>query len=123
MALEVTGSLIKKLPVQSGSSARGEWQKQEFVVETHESFPKKICFNVWGTDKVSELSAYREGETIKVSFNVESREFKERWYTDLRAWRIERVGTGTETEPASNRYEEYPLPENLPDSGEDDLPF
>ena len=121
MALEITGSLIKKLPVQSGSSARGEWQKQEFIVETHENFPRKVCFNVWGADKVSELVSYREGENIKISFNVESREFKERWYTELRAWRIERVGT--EADSASNRYEEYPMPENLSDSGEDDLPF
>jgi Protein of unknown function (DUF3127). len=121
MALEITGSLIKKLSVQSGNSARGEWQKQEFIVETHENFPRKVCFNVWGADKVSDLASYREGENIKVSFNVESREFKERWYTELRAWRIERIGT--EADLASNRYEEYPMPENLSDSGEDDLPF
>ena len=121
MALEITGSLIKKLPIQSGSSARGEWQKQEFIIETHENFPRKACFNVWGVDKVSEFASYREGETIKISFNVESREFKERWYTELRAWRIER--SGVEEGLAVNRFEDYPLPENLSDSGEDDLPF
>ena len=121
MALEVIGSLIKKLHIQSGTSARGEWQKQEFIVETHENFPRKICFNVWGSDKVAELATYREGETIKISFNVESREFNERWYTDLRAWKIERAGG----DGGNSTPENYPVSDNLNlgESGEEDLPF
>ncbi len=131
MALEITGSLIKKLPVQSGSSVRGEWQKQEFVIETQDNFPKKVCMNVWGSDKVSELSSYSEGELLKVSFNVESREFKERWYTDIRAWKIERAGSESNSgySPAApvvsgGSDKEQTRPGDLPtDIGEDDLPF
>ena len=62
MALEIVGSLIKKRPVQSGTSARGEWQKQEFIIKTQDNFPKEVCFNVWGADKVAELEA--DGYTI-----------------------------------------------------------
>lgn len=131
MALEITGTLIKKLDVQTGNSARGEWQKQEFVIETADNFPKKVCLNVWGPEKVSELSGYREGEVLKISFNAESREFNQRWYTDLRAWKIERADQ-------SSNDTGYSVPENTSfpststsasasdadsDTGEDDLPF
>lgn len=123
MALEITGRLIKKLPIQSGTSTKGEWKKQEFVLETQENFPKKICMNVWGADKVEELAGYGEGEILKISVNIESREFNQRWYTDVRAWRVERqsdagqpsrgqaTGPSDTTDPFSS------------EGGEDDLPF
>lgn len=138
MALELIGSLIKKLPVQSGTSARGEWQKQEFVIKTQDNFPKDVCINVWGADKVAELATYSEGELLKVSFNVESREYNQKWYTDIRAWRIERAGSegGTQDPSAASQQFSQPstqglstqtpqqLPGDLPeDAGEDDLPF
>lgn len=90
MALEIKCRLINKLPVQNGSSARGPWSKQDFIVETIETYPRKICMNVWGADKVSEVTAYNEGDELLVSVNVESREFNGRWYTDVRAWRIQK---------------------------------
>ncbi len=120
MALEITGSLVKKLPVQSGKSARGEWKKQEFVVKTNDTYPKDVCFNVWGEDKVGELSSYNEGDNIKVSFNVESREYNEKWYTDLRAWKIEKEGAASISEQTPPQMPDSSLPEDI---GEDDLPF
>jgi hypothetical protein len=89
MALELIGKLVKLLPVQSGTSARGAWSKQDFIIETQEQYPKKVCVSAWG-ERVNELSGMAEGEMLKVSFSVESREFNERWYTDVRAWRIEK---------------------------------
>lgn len=87
--MDIEGKLIQKLGVQSGKSARGDWAKQEFVIEYQEgNFPTKACFSVWGADRVKELENFREGDHIKVSFNVSSREYNGRWYTDLRAWRI-----------------------------------
>ncbi len=90
--LEVAGKLIKKLNPVEGSGANGSWKKQEFVIETDEQFPKKACFNLWG-DKTAELNNYNEGDMMTVSFNVESREYNERWYTDLRAWRLQKGDT------------------------------
>ena len=43
MALELKCKLIDKLSVQNGESARGAWSKQDFVVETIETYPKKVC--------------------------------------------------------------------------------
>ena len=124
MALELTGKLLHKLPVQSGQSAKGAWSKQEFVLETQESYPRKVCLSVWGADKVAELGAINEGEILKVSFNIESRSFNERWYTDVRAWRFEKINALNQDTP------NHPLPYSDPgyldtdtSSEIDDLPF
>lgn len=90
MSMELEGRIVRKLNVQTGTSARGAWSKQEFILEYQEgSFPSQVCLNVWGDDKVRDLDRYQVGDKVKVSFNLSSREFNGRWYTDVRAWRIE----------------------------------
>lgn len=89
MALELVGKLIKVLPEVSGQSQKGPWSKQEFVIETLDaSYPKKVCLTAWG-DKVADLKQFGDGDTLKATFSAESREYNERWYTELRAFRIE----------------------------------
>jgi len=65
------------------------WEKQQFVIETDEQFPKKMCIMLWG-DKVSMLEKVAEGDILTVSINIESREYNSKWYTDIKAWRIEK---------------------------------
>jgi hypothetical protein len=87
--MEITGKLIQKLPVQSGVSSSGNnWSKAEFVIETVEQYPKKVCANLWG-DRARALDQFQEGSLITVSFDLESREFNGRWYTDVKAWKVE----------------------------------
>lgn len=87
--MEIIGKLLQKLPVLSGMGRTGNsWQKQEFVVETIEQYPKKVCANLWG-DKLDMLDKVNIGDTVKVSFSLESREFNGKWYTDVKAWKIE----------------------------------
>jgi hypothetical protein len=94
MAMELEGRIARKLNVQTGTSARGAWAKQEFILEYQEgSFPSQVCMNVWGDDKVKELDKYQVGDKVKVSVNLSSREYNGRWYTDVRAWRIEPAGS------------------------------
>ncbi|PKP42879.1 MAG: hypothetical protein CVT93_02880 [Bacteroidetes bacterium HGW-Bacteroidetes-10] len=120
--MELIGKIINKLPVQSGVSARGNWSKQEFILETQDSFPKKICMNVWGVDKVDELGRFNIGENLKVSVNIESREFNNRWYTDVRAWKIERMDAQAASQDTASSSlsdaSDFPA-----EAGEDDLPF
>ena len=93
MALELEGRIARKLNVQTGTSARGTWSKQEFILEYQEgNFPTQVCLNVWGDDKVRELDKYQVGDKVKISFNLSSREYNGRWFTDVRAWRIEPAG-------------------------------
>lgn len=84
--MEVTGKLIDVLEAQTGTSARGEWKKQEFIVETQEQFPKKICIANWN-DKI-DIGSIKTGDTVTLSINIESREFNGRWYTDVKAWKM-----------------------------------
>ncbi len=87
--MEITGKLIQKLPVQSGVSSSGNnWSKAEFVIETVEQYPKKVCANLWG-DRAKALDQYQLGSLITVSFDLESREYNGRWYTDVKAWRVD----------------------------------
>ncbi|MFA5714040.1 MAG: DUF3127 domain-containing protein [Bacteroidales bacterium] len=138
MSFEVKGILKRVLPAVDGKSERGSWIKQEFVIETlSEQYPKQICFNLWG-EKVEELRQFTVEEQINVYFNIESREYNERWYTDLRAWRIEKVGEQPQQMPQQmgsagevGKIKSTPssvanLPTSLDDEldqGSDDLPF
>jgi hypothetical protein len=121
--LEVTGRIIDVLQEVSGTGRGGEWKKQEFVIETAEQYPKKICMSLWG-EKVDALKNFRKGEFIRASINIESREYNGRWYTDIRAWRLQPAGDGQNGAP-----EEHPqqFPENdskdFSSSEADDLPF
>jgi hypothetical protein len=100
MALEFEGSLVKVLPEVTGQGKNGVWVKQDFVLETEEQYPKKACFTAWG-DKAADLKTYSLGEKLKISFSVESREYNERWYTDLKAYRIDVAGSAGVSAPSS----------------------
>ena len=113
--MELEGRIARKLNVQTGTSTRGAWAKQEFIFEYQEgSFPSQVCMNVWGEDKVKELEKYQVGDKVKVSFNLSSREYNGRWYTDVRAWRIEPAG-------AHQAPVEAPLPQSAPLPSADDM--
>lgn len=101
--MDLEGRIIRKLNVQTGNSARGSWARQEFVIEFHDgNFPAQACFNVWGEDKVKDLEKYQVGDAVKISFNINSREYNGRWYNDLRAWRVEPAGA-SQQRPAAGQ--------------------
>lgn len=121
MSIELTGKLIQTLPQQSGTGKNGPWVKQDFIIETPGDFPKKICISVWG-DKAKEVSAFKEGDEIKASVNIESREFNEKWYTDVKAWRLEKTAAGNARDDVD--MIPPPAPGDVPPPSDDDLlPF
>ena len=86
--MEFEGTVYKILPVTKGTSARGEWQRQDVVFEMNEgSFTRKICVTFF--NKPEDVARLKEGSTYNVSVNIESREYNGRWYTDIRAWRLQ----------------------------------
>ena len=86
--MEIKGTIIQVMPVQSGVSKQGNaWQKKEFVIETFDNFKTKVKFDLFG-DKVGKYPL-KEGDIVTVHFDVESREFNYRWYTELKAWKVE----------------------------------
>jgi len=94
MSLEITGKLEKFLDVQKGTSKEGkEWSKQSFLVRTTDEYNNLYCFEVFGDEKVENLTKYqKENDEVKVVFNVGTNEWKGKYFTSLSAWRIEKVG-------------------------------
>jgi len=122
--MEISGRIVKILPEVTGEGKNGPWKKQDFVIETEEQYPKKVCITVWG-DKI-DLKSFTENDAVTVSINIESREYNERWYTDVKAWRVVKSSVSSGL-PGF----ETPQPESEPpdfidaadsDTG-DDLPF
>jgi hypothetical protein len=96
--MEIIGTIIQLQPLQSGEGRNGAWKKQDYILQTNEQYPKKICFNFWG-DKIDQFNI-QVGETVKLSFDIESREFNGKWYTDVRGWKVER-GQGEAQPPVA----------------------
>lgn len=87
--MEITGRLIKILPEVEGESQRGHWVRGGFVIETGDDYPRKVAFTAFGEDRVAMVKNVPMGTMIQVSFTPESREFNDRWYTDLRCSRVQ----------------------------------
>lgn len=85
--MQISAKLIQILPLQSGNGKNSEWKKQDIIVETQEQYPKKICVSVWG-DKIPSQPLI-VGINLLIDFDIESREYNGRWYTDVKAWKIQ----------------------------------
>ena len=88
--MEVVGKIIQVLPEQGGVSKTSgkEWKLQAYVLETQEQYPKKVHFEVFGEDRIK-ANPCQLDDVVTVSFDIESREFNGRWYTSIRAWKIQ----------------------------------
>jgi hypothetical protein len=123
--MEISGKIALLLPLVTGQGKNGEWRKQEFVIEIADGqYPKKVCLSLWG-EKIDQASL-TIGETAKISFDLESREYNGRWFTEARAWRVEKL---VAVAPAANVHSPSPQIHTEPTSSftaspvEDDLPF
>lgn len=88
-AIYIEGQITAILPETRGVSAKGEWVSQDFVLKTDDNYPKNICFTILGADKIKEANI-RIGDVVSIGVNLESREFKGRWYTSIKAWSVKR---------------------------------
>lgn len=144
--MEITGKIIAVLPAQGGVSQRtgNPWKSQDYVIETHDTYPKKCCFRIFGEDKINQMNI-QLGEELTVSFDIDSHEYQGRWFNDVRAWAVNRniqpaPGVGVApvaaapgaavaapvTAPAAPDAATSPFPpaqEPAADNGTDGLPF
>ena len=112
--MEFTGKIIAILQPRGGVSKSGnEWKSQEYVIETQEQYPKKVCFNIWG-DKI-EAFAVKVGEMLTVSIDIDAHEYEGKWFNQIRAWKVERGDAPT----APATMENSPIPP----TGSGDVPF
>jgi hypothetical protein len=90
--MELSGKIINILPIESGESQRGSWQKRTMVIRNDsDKYPKPVAILLWGDMVDTALSV---GDEVTVHINIESREYKDRWFTDVKAWKIDRKGAG-----------------------------
>ena len=116
--MQLTAKLVQLLPLQNGTGKNGAWKKQDIIVETEGQYPKKVCISIWG-DKINE-SLLKIGSQLSISFDVESREYNGRWYTDVKAWKVEPAGATTADKEAPD--DQVYFDEGQMES-KDDLPF
>lgn len=126
--MEITGKIIKVLPENSGEGKNGTWRSRDAVLETQEQYPRKVCFNLFG-DKIDQFK-FEEGDLVTVHFDIDSREYNGRWYTNIRAWKVDSNDSTPQQNMASTTAESI---ENTPNSytadslnnnsSNDDLPF
>jgi hypothetical protein len=115
MDLQIKGTVKQILEEKSGEGRNGPWRKRDFILETEGKYPKKVCITQWG-DKIDEDNV-KEGETLAVSIDIQSREYKGNWYTDVKAWKIER------DDEAPQKREGPPKPSEELYELDDDVPF
>ena len=138
--MEITGKIIAVLPAQGGVSQRtgNPWKSQDYVIETHDQYPKRCCFRVFGEEKINQFNI-QLGEEMTVSFDIDSHEYQGRWFNDVRAWAVNRniqapgavPGAGVApaapipgVAPAAPAEAPFPPQQPVAEGGSaDDLPF
>lgn len=123
--MEIKGKIIVALPEVSGTSKAGNaWKKREYVLETQETYPKRVFFNFFG-ERVDQYPL-NIGDVITLSFDIDSREFNGRWYTDIRGWKAEKEGATESAAPVAENFSGAVPPPPMAIGGadeSDDLPF
>lgn len=126
--MELSGKVIAVLEPRGGVSKTGnEWKVQEYVIETPGTYPRRMCFEVFGADKIQQFNI-QVGEELNVFFDIDAREWQNRWFNSLRAWKVERVGNASQTSPGAGSFPPVnaepaaPVDFNATDE-KDDLPF
>ena len=139
--MELQGKIIAALDVKTGTSARGEWKVQEFVLETIDGqFSRKMVFSVFGEERLQRFNI-QVGQDVNVSFDIDAREYNGRWFNSIRAFDVRPVMPntggpippvdqvpfqGATPPPAMNNFQAAPpasaAPTPMEDSSED-LPF
>jgi len=83
--MEITGRIITTLPIQGGQGKNGIWKKQDIILRVDNQ--RMLCISLWN-DLVD--ATLKNNDNVKVSANLESKEYNGRWFTNIRALRIER---------------------------------
>ena len=110
--LKVKGKVVQVLVIQSGTGKNGKWRKQDFILETPGKYPKKICITQWG-DKIDQFDV-QEDEEVTVYVDLQSREYKGNWYTDVKAWKVERGDADSQENPDENVIDMSDMDHDVP---------
>jgi len=124
MSYELIAKLHKVFDIQSKTDT---FQTREFVLETEGQYPQYVKFQLT-QDRCGLIENYKEGDQVKVSFDLRGREWNEKYFTNLNAWKIEAAAAqAAAPPPAQSADSGFPTqePKVLATEDEvlDDLPF
>jgi len=108
--MEIIGKVVQLGTLIEGNSPRGPWKKQELILETVETYPKKVCVMCWN-ERVNDANGLFVGQVVTVQVSIESREFNGKWYTDVRVIRFELQGQPVGQQPAMPQQPQQPMPQ------------
>lgn len=110
--MELQGTIIAMLPIMNGTSAKGAWSSQDYILETNDQYPKKVCVNAFG-DSIEKFNL-QIGDKITAGINIESREYNGRWFTSVKLWKVDKQ---------SDQQQAPQTTAPVPPSEGSDLPF
>ncbi|MBQ9417075.1 MAG: DUF3127 domain-containing protein [Bacteroidales bacterium] len=122
----IIGKLIKKLPIEMGRSERGDWTRGGFILETESDYPKLVAFQLLGEERIAMIENIQEGQLVNVAFTPESREYNDKWYTNLRCNKVDTIQMQEpSTAPAatSTPQKTYAEPSSTAIPTDTELPF
>ena len=129
--MEIQGKIISALPERSGTSQRtgNVWKVQEFVVETHDQYPKKMAFEVFGEDRLQRFNI-QVGQEVNIAFDIDAHEYNGRWFNSIRAYDVRQVDSqaavaAPTAEPENMAAIDAPIADITEPAGDpsEDLPF
>lgn len=135
--MDLTGTVIAVLPAQSGVSARtgNPWMSQEYVIEVPGMYPKRMCFRIFGEDRIKQFALQQGQQNVTIQFDIDAHEHEGRWYNEVRCYNVLRAvpagqvaqpyGGTTGQQPGAAQPGTAPFPpaSAAPPQGNDDLPF
>ena len=123
--MDITGTIIAVLPAQSGVSQRtgNTWMRQEYVIEVPGMYPKKMCFSIFGEDRIKQFALQQGQQNVTIQFDIDAHEHEGKWYNEVRAYNVLRaVPVGQLQQPAQTQPAQQPASAAPADNG-DNLPF
>tara|TARA_R110000803_G_scaffold210568_1_gene282700 strand:+ start:15183 stop:15560 length:378 start_codon:yes stop_codon:yes gene_type:complete len=125
MSLTVKGVVHQITPTEKGNSKAGkEFVKRSIVIDTAAQYNPYISFGAFGDDKCDMLDNFKQGDQVEVSFNLSSREYQSKWYTQADFWKIDKIGSSNKSmEGVVDLLEDALKPADLSNEDNDDLPF
>ena len=135
MDIQLVGTITNILPPVSGTSAKGEWVRQEFILSVeNEQYPRSVCFQIFGKDRIDE-AALQLNERVRVHLDINANEYNGKFYNTINCWKVDRNNQQNVqgnpvyypnqpvTPPANPTSAPSPQSASQPNPDDDDLPF
>lgn len=121
MSFEIEGTLYKKFDTEQKTDS---FKAREFVLLTeNEKYPQYLKFQLT-QDSCSLIDRFEEKQKIKVSFDLRGREWNEKFFTNLHAWKIEGDQLQEDLSQVTTDFEDPDLSDESPRMEDfDDMPF